>query len=114
MRSFQIIYIILFLVVFSFLAWLAYKNVSILIRKQNQNRSKWIFVLLNGLVLLGFIFLYIYPYQPRQATNYPVYFYFNAMLFTLFIFNVSNSLSFVLHKFFERKKKILPFTGLII
>jgi len=100
--------------VFSFLAWLAYKNVSILIRKQNQNRSKWIFVLLNGLVLLGFIFLYIYPYQPRQATNYPVYFYFNAMLFTLFIFNVSNSLSFVLHKFFERKKKILPFTGLII
>ncbi|MFW5822423.1 MAG: metallophosphoesterase [Tangfeifania sp.] len=114
MRSFQIIYIILFFVVFSFLAWLAYKNVSTIIKKQNRNRGKWILLLLNGLVLLGFIFLYIYPYQPRQATNYPVYFYFNALLFTLFIFNVPNSLSFLLHKIFEPSGKILPFTGLII
>lgn len=114
MRSFQIVYIILFLFVFILLAWLAYKNVSAITKKQNRNRSKWIFILLNGLVLLGFIFLYIYPYQPRQATNYPAYFYFNALLFALFVFNVPNSLSFVLHKVFERKRKILPFTGLII
>lgn len=114
MRSFQIIYIILFLVIFVLLAWSSYKSISTIIKKQRRNRIKWIFIFLNGLVLLGFIFLYIYPYQPRQATNYPAYFYFNASLLTLFFFNIPNALFFVLHKLFERKRKVLPFAGLII
>ena len=114
MRSFQFIYIILFLLVFTFIAWLSYKNISILIKKQNRNRTKWIYILLNGLALLGFIFLYIYPFQARQATNYPIYFYFNVSLFTLFIFNVPNTLAYVFHKVIERKRKVFPFAGFII
>lgn len=114
MRSFPIFYIILFLVVFAFLAWLSYKNFSAIIEKKSRNHVKWFFVLFNGLALLGFIILYIYPYQPLQATNYPTYFYFNAILFTLFIINISNALSFILHKVFERKSNALPYAGLLI
>ena len=114
MRSFQIVFILIFLLVFALLAWLSYKNISTIINMQSRKHAKWIFLLFNGLAFLGFIFLYIYPLQPSHATNYPTYFYFNALLITLFISNVPNSLSYVLHKLIERKRKIVPFTGLII
>ncbi|WP_175552477.1 metallophosphoesterase [Tangfeifania diversioriginum] len=66
------------------------------------------------IIILGFISLYIYPNQPRNATNYPIYFYFNAILFTIFIFNIPNALAFVLHWFFEKKSIIISLAGFVI
>lgn len=114
MRSFQFIYIFLFLLLFATLAWLSYKNVSAVAKEKNTKSTKWIYFVLNGFALIGFIVLYIYPFQPRSATNYPVYFYFNAILFTLFIFNIPNTLAFATHKTFKRKNTVIPFLGIIV
>lgn len=105
---------LLFLIIFMFLAWMSFKNVSLVIRKKNRKITKWFFLLLNGIAILGFIFLFIYPNQPREATKISTYFYFNAFLFTLFLFNLPNSLFYIFHKLFEKKSKILSFAGIII
>jgi predicted MPP superfamily phosphohydrolase len=114
MRSFQIIFIFIFLLLYALLAWLSSENVSKIVTPHKRKKVRWFFLLLNGLVLIGFVVLYIYPFQPRYATNYPIYFYFNALLFTFFIFNVPNSIFYLFHKLFKRQHKILPFAGLIL
>jgi predicted MPP superfamily phosphohydrolase len=105
---------LLFLLIFLLLAWLSYKNVSAISKKRNRKILKRLFIFINGIVVFGFVYLYIYPNQPREATNIPVYFYFNAFLFTLFIFNIPNSLFFLIHILVDRKRHILSHAGLIL
>jgi hypothetical protein len=90
------------------------KNLTAIFLQNNKRLLKRSLWFLNVIIILGFIFLYIYPNQPRNTTNYPIYFYFNATLFTFFIFNIPNALAFVLHWFIDKKSIIISLTGFII
>lgn len=114
MRSFQILYILFFIIFYLLLAGGSIKNLTAIFLQNNKRLLKRSLWFLNVIIILGFIFLYIYPNQPRNTTNYPIYFYFNATLFTFFIFNIPNALAFVLHWFIDKKSIIISLTGFII
>jgi hypothetical protein len=71
---------------------------------------------LNIIIFLSFIILYVYPFQANKATNYPLYFYFNAILFADFIIKIFLSISLIFYYIFNRQqtgRKFL-YAGIII
>lgn len=110
MRSFQILTLLLFISVFIVTAIGSGNNLKKISGLFIFRKLFPFFLFICAGVLVGFVFLYIYPYQPRNATNYPVYFVFNIFLFSLFLFNLPMSLGFLLDKVFERKTKTRVFS----
>jgi uncharacterized protein len=116
MRSFQLLFLLLFFVFFNVLAFGAILNLKTIASKKIFRIFRPAFWILHTGVLLMFLFLYVYPHQPREASNYPLYFYFNIVLLTLFIFNLPMSASYLLHIFSGRKNKspVIPLCGIIL
>lgn len=115
MRSFQLIFLIVFLVLFLLTTLGTFNNLKSIIHKKSLKIYNTIFLLFHFLVIIVFIFLYVYPNQPRNANNYSVYLIFNFILFSLFIFNLPNAFAYTLHIIFTRKKApVIPYTGFII
>jgi predicted MPP superfamily phosphohydrolase len=114
MRSFLIITLLTFLVFYILTSLGAWSN----IRKISGNKKivNLVFWLLNFLVFAGYIILYIYPFQPRAATNYQVYFFFNTLLFSVFLFNVPMAISFLMQKALKKESKqhIISYSGFIL
>ncbi len=110
MRSFSLLYLAIF-VGFYFLTCLgAYYNLKVLFSYKRFKVSYWAY---SGLFILLFGFLFIYPNQPQNATNYNFYLYFNAFLFIDLVAKSVLSLFFLLGLFLIRKK-IISYMGLII
>lgn len=114
MRSFQLLYLVMFFLFYLLLSVGAIFNVKVLVTNKKKNLFIWVMGIFQVLVLAGFVFLYIYPNQPQHATNYPTYFYYNALLFLVVLFNIPTALSYLACLIAGRKKRILPFTGLIL
>lgn len=115
MRTFQLISLILFLILFIFTTLGTYQNLKTIISKRWNKTLKSSFLIFHLLVFLIFIYLYIYPNQPRGASNYSVYLIFNFILFAQFIFNLPNAISYLLHIIFTRRKApVIPYSGFII
>ncbi len=116
MRSFQILSLIFFISVFIITAIGSGKNLKKISGFHTFRKLLPFFMFICAAVLFGFVFLYIYPYQPRNPTNYPVYFVFNIILFSLFLFNLPMSLGLMLHYVFERnsKTRLFAYAGLLI
>lgn len=115
MRSFQLILLIIFLVLFILTTIGTYQNLKTIIIQHWKKILKMSFLLFHFLVFIIFIFLYIYPNQPGGASNYSAYLIFNFILFALFIFNLPNALAYLLHIIFTRKKSpVIPYCGLIL
>jgi uncharacterized protein len=114
MRSFLIITLLTFLVFYILTSLGAWSNLKKICGSKKV--VSLVFWVLNFLVFAGFIILYIYPFQPRTATNYQVYFFFNTLLFSIFLFNIPMALSFLLHKAFkqELKQHIISYSGFIL
>jgi uncharacterized protein len=118
MRSFQIIYILIFLVVFFGSALGGLKNFLAVFGRDSIVLKRWIrltyFVVILFLVA-GFVFLYIYPKQPRHIDSYTLHIYFNVIFFIIFFFNLITTLSLFAHILIESKKSIvIPYMGFII
>jgi len=101
MRSFSIVVLILFLLFYVFISIGAYKNL-IFITPKNKRKIRAICLSTNIFIFLGFIILYIYPFQANKAFNYPLYFYFNAILFTDFFIKIPLALSLMIYYLFKR------------
>ncbi len=115
MRSFPLIYTVIFLVFFLLVIIGAGKNIHTIASKQSRKIINIGFIIVHILILLLFVFLYIYPNNPREATNYSFYLIYNSLLFTILLYNLPNALSYLLHIIFMKKKsKVIPFTGMII
>lgn len=115
MRSFPTIYLLIFLLFYLFITIGTYKALIKIASKNLKANIKWIFWIYNLIIALVFIFLYIYPNQPRQATNYTPYLYFNVILFSDLLVKIILSLScipFLLLKNWEKRRVVL-YTGLI-
>jgi uncharacterized protein len=115
MRSFPILFLLIFLIFFLLIIFGAVKNINTVSPRRLKKTIRINYILLHVLMLFVFIYLYIYPNQPREATNYTVYLIYNFLLFTLLVFNLPNALSYFLYFLFSRTKPpVIPFTGLII
>lgn len=115
MRSFQLISLILFLGFFLLTTFGTYRNLKAITQNHMKKVLKAGFMIFHILVFILFIYLYIYPNQPRGASNYSIYMIFNFVLFALFIFNIPNALAFLLHSIFRRRKApVIPMAGFII
>ncbi|SHE38115.1 hypothetical protein SAMN05444274_101221 [Mariniphaga anaerophila] len=114
MRSFQIVSLVIFLTLFLLAAIGARLNIKSIFGK-NKVRDI-LFSLLNILVLLGLFVLYIFPFQAREATNYPLYFSFNTLLFLVFVFNVPLAIAWLFQSIFKKKVKqpIISSAGLVL
>ncbi|MCG6187776.1 metallophosphoesterase [Maribellus maritimus] len=110
MRSFQLLYILLFAGFYILVCLGAYFNLGNLLRNKSFKIGYWVYVIM---FIFFFVFLYIYPNQPGEADNYFTYFYFNAFLFIDLTLKIVLSLFYVLSKLF-RSGKVVPFAGLII
>ncbi|QGY47098.1 metallophosphoesterase [Maribellus comscasis] len=110
MRSFQLLYILLFTGLYILACLGAYLDLRKLLRNKRFKIGYWLYVIM---FIFFFVFLYIYPNQPREADNYLTYFYFNAFLFIDLTLKIVLSLFYVLGKVF-RSKRVIPFAGLII
>jgi len=115
MRSFQMMTILLFLGTFLTITYGTYLNLRSILRGNKKSILIYPFIVFHAIIILAFIYLYIYPNSPRTATNYSQYLIFNFVLFALFIFNLINSITFLLHFVFARRKSpVLPYCGLIV
>ncbi|WP_372934316.1 metallophosphoesterase [Mariniphaga sediminis] len=116
MRSFQLLFLLVFILIFFLTATGTIQNLKQIFGKRSFKFLPLFYGLVSFLILAGFVVLYIYPYQPREASYYPVYFFFNALLFTFFVFNLPQSVAFILHLIFSGKKRspVLPYAGFIV
>jgi len=84
-----------------------------LFQDQKQKYFQFIYGAYALLLILTFIFLYIYPNKPRDASNYSLYFYFNAILFIDFFTKVPIFIAGIV-SIFIKKSNTLRFASLII
>ncbi len=116
MRSFPLLLISIFLLFYFLITFGAFKNLIKLTSESFRQSSKWIFWSFNLILLFSFVFLYIYPNQPRHATDYTIYFYFNLILFIDFFSKIPLTLSLLISYLTKRKgnRKTILYSGLII
>jgi len=116
MRSFPVIYLLIFLIFYFLITIGAYKNLIRLFSNSKKKTVNWIFWSTNLFIICSFIFLYIYPHNAREASNYPAYFYFNSLLFADIIFKVPLSFSLLLYYLFFRvqHRRSLLYSGVVI
>ncbi|MDD4424540.1 MAG: metallophosphoesterase [Mariniphaga sp.] len=112
MRSFQLIFIFVFSVLFLLTAVGSYWNLKRLLSPPSSRRVGFVFLLLNAAVMVGFLVLYVYPFSPREAVSISLYFYFNTILFALFLFNLPMSLAWLFNP--RGRRPALSFAGLVI
>ena len=113
MRNFPSLYVIIFLIIYLGITYFVINSVLRLFTKKNKNRAKLILIIYSLLIITSFVYLYIYPNQPRYTRNYTYYFYFNSILFIDIIVKLP-ILIFSLFGYISRKIRILLISGLII
>ena len=113
MRSFQLVFIVVFLIIYIFLSYFSTVTLKRLFQTQTQKYFQLIYGSCSLLLLLTFIFLYIYPNKPRDASNYSLYFYFNAILFIDFFTKIPIFIAGII-SIFTKKSNTLKFAALII
>ena len=113
MRSFQLVSIVIFLFIYVFLSYFSAATLKKLFQTQKQKYFQLIYGSCSLLLLLIFIFLYIYPNKPRDASNYSLYFYFNAIFFIDFFTKIPIFIAGII-SIFTKKSNTLRFAALII
>ncbi len=116
MRSFQMIFLLLFVLFYAIINFAALKNLIQSFSRKWKKQITWIFCIYSLFLIGTFVFLYIYPYNPRHAHNYTVYLYFNAGLFTDFVIKLILAFSFLLYFPFRKKAaaQTILMAGIII
>ncbi len=116
MRTFQILSLTVFILLYLLLFAGSLMNLKKIVQSAVYRKIRYFLLFLNLLVIVGFIILYVYPFNARGASNYPLYFYFNTLLFALFLFNLPLSIAILVHSITGRRKKkpVIPFAGLIL
>jgi len=116
MRSFQLLFLVLFILLYAIVSFGAYRNLRKSILPKYIKSLNRIFGIYSLLLLGTFVFLYIYPNQPRHAKNYDVYFYFNTILFIDFFIKLFLSIFYLIYLFFRKRKssRSILYAGIII
>ena len=116
MRSFQLMFLVLFIILYAIVSFGAYRNLRKSILPKYIKPLNRIFGIYSLLLVFTFIFLYIYPNQPRHAKNYDVYFYFNTILFIDFFIKLILSFFYLIYLFYRKRRtsRSILISGIII
>lgn len=116
MRSFQLMFLVLFIILYAIVSFGAYRNLRKSILPKYIKPLNRIFGIYSLLLVFTFIFLYIYPNQPRNAKNYDVYFYFNTILFIDFFIKLILSFFYLIYLFYRKSRtgRSILISGIII
>jgi len=115
MRSFQIIFLVVFIAINILIYLGSFYSIKKIIVAKRQRMLNILFPLFHLLILVLFFILYIYPFNPGRSGNYSFHLVFNILLFSVFIFNLPMAIAGFGHLIFRRKKEpVLPYIGLLI
>ena len=116
MRSFQIISLLIFIIFYGLITIGAFQNIKTTVNGKYRQKVVWFFWVYTVLLIFSFIYLYIYPNEPKGATNYVLYFFYNTILFIDVVVKIPLSITFLFYLFFSRKNKskTILFSGLIL
>jgi predicted MPP superfamily phosphohydrolase len=115
MRTFQLLFILLFLVFYAFLTFGSLKSLLGISKSQNKGKVKIGVLLFTAVIFVGFILLYIWPLTTRNTNEYSAHLIFNAILSIDFIFKLPLALSYVFSIFFSIKRKpVIYYIGLLL
>lgn len=116
MRSFSILFVLFFLLFYSMLSLGAFQTIKRIFLQKHKNHLKHIFWSYSLIIILTFVFLYIYPNHPRQATNYSFYLIFNDILIIDFLTKFLLAATYLSYFPFRkrRKAKIVLVGGVIL
>lgn len=115
MRSLPMLFLLIFLFFYLIITIGEFWVIKKITAKNKRKIIQWIFWIFNLLMALAFVYLYIYPNQPRDVKNYVPYFYFNSLLFADFIVKILLSVFLLPYFIFRKsdKKKMFLYAGLI-
>jgi predicted MPP superfamily phosphohydrolase len=115
MRTFQLLFIVLFIVFYVLITLGALNALVKISPSTNKRKIRWSIMVTSIFILFAFIALYIWPLTTRNTKDYTAHLIFNALLSVDFIFKIPLALSFIIGFFFsKRKRPILYFIGLIL
>lgn len=116
MRSFQLLFWIVFLLIYTLITLGAVGNIVQLANSKQKTNIRIIGILFFLVLILTLVFLYIWPGDVRTSENYSLYFFFNGILLIDFFFKIPLSFFYIVGKFFPGKNKrtILSWIGIII
>ncbi len=116
MRVFQVFYLVLFIGLYLFITYTAYKSTSRIVRVVAfRNAMRILITVITILMLSAFFILYIWPFNPRNANGYNYHLIFNALLSIDFAAKLPPALAYIAGLFLDaRKKHVVYFMGLIL
>lgn len=115
MRTFQLLFILLFLIFYSLISIGTIKSLSGIAIPNKKKKVQRIILFVSTVVFISFILLYIWPLTARNTKEYSFHLIFNAILSIDFIFKIPLALSFAVGIFFSKKKKpIIYYIGLVL
>jgi len=115
MRTFQLLFIVIFLVLYVLLSFGALKSLIKISSSSKRKKVTWSILIVSTLILIGFVLLYIWPLTTRNTKDYTFHLIFNAILSIDFVFKVPLALSFLFGSFFNQKcKPIIYIIGLVL
>ena len=116
MRSFQMLFWVVFLVIYTLITIGAVENIIQLVIFRLKSKIRIISYLLFVALIFALVLLYIWPGDVRTSDNYSMYYIFNGILLIDFFIKIPLSFFYILGLLFSNKYKrsIINWIGLII
>ena len=116
MRSFQIMFWLVFIVIYTLITWGSLKSILRILNLKTKKRFGIIFIASACSIILSMIFLYVWPGDIRSSGDYKLYSFFNGLLILDLIIKIPLFLLFLFSVFFKKdiNKNIISWLGIII
>lgn len=113
MRSYQLLYLLLFVLIYCIFSWGTYKSLIRISKNQKLVRSfVWLYSLL---FIIAFVLIYIWPDHTGKNGKYALMLIFNSLLSADFVFKFPQFLTFLFGLFYSKNnRKIVSMCGLIL
>lgn len=114
MRTFQLLFIVIFLAIYTLISLGALLSLLNICSSANKKKVRLSILISSALILISFVLLYIWPLTTRNTKDYTFHLIFNAVLSADFVFKIPLAFSYVIGFFFSQKRKSIVYTmGLI-
>ena len=115
MRSFQLIFIVLFLLFYLFISYGTIKSIKKITAPSKRMLVTRLLIIISVLIFGSFVLLYIWPLNTSNLKDYTLHLIFNAILSVDFAFKITVALSYIAGILFSGKQKPVIYTiGLIL
>lgn len=116
MRSFQLMFWIVFIVIYAFLTWGSIKSIFHIIEHKVKKMFSLVFIGVAFSIISSMLLLYIWPGDIRTSGNYKLYSSFNGILILDLILKTPLAILYILNIFIRNRisRKVLSWIGIII